>query len=197
MKRIAVIGNAGGGKSTLSRRLAAMLDLPYHAVDDLMWGPGWKLRPDRAFRRDHDTIIADDRWVIDGVGPWDSVAARLERADTIVHVDLSLPRHFLWVAKRRRAAKKGLRPPAPDGCDYADVGFAIVPVMWRVHKAKPKLKAEIERHRATARVAHLRTPADISDFLNAAEFLVTEGQSLITNAAGWDRARSTPDRPRT
>ena len=187
MERIAVIGNAGGGKSTLSRRLAAILGLPYHAVDDLQWGPGWSPRPSQAFRRDHDAIIASDRWVIDGVGPWENVTARLDRADTIVHVDLSLPRHFLWVAKRRRAAKKGLGHPAPEGCDYADVGLAIVPMMWRVHKDKPRLRAEIERHRDRARIAHLRTPADISDFLNAAEFLVSEGRSLVGEAAGWHR----------
>jgi len=36
MDRIAVIGNAGGGKSTLARALATRHDLPYVEVDALL-----------------------------------------------------------------------------------------------------------------------------------------------------------------
>jgi adenylate kinase family enzyme len=38
--RIAVIGNSGGGKSVLARRLAFELQLPYVEVDSLLWLPG-------------------------------------------------------------------------------------------------------------------------------------------------------------
>ncbi len=33
MTKVAVIGNAGGGKSTMARALAAAHDLPYIAID--------------------------------------------------------------------------------------------------------------------------------------------------------------------
>jgi MoxR-like ATPase len=33
MRRVAIIGNAGGGKSTLARTLGAALALPFHEVD--------------------------------------------------------------------------------------------------------------------------------------------------------------------
>jgi adenylate kinase family enzyme len=35
MHRIAIIGNAGGGKSILARRLGAALCLPVYTVDDV------------------------------------------------------------------------------------------------------------------------------------------------------------------
>ena len=38
MSRIAIIGNAGGGKSLLARHLGQSLGLPFHAIDDLRWG---------------------------------------------------------------------------------------------------------------------------------------------------------------
>ena len=41
MNRILVYGVSGAGKSTLARRLGERLGLPYHAMDDLAWDPGW------------------------------------------------------------------------------------------------------------------------------------------------------------
>jgi len=40
MTRIAIIGNAGGGKSTISRKLRDSLRLPLHPIDQLQWRPG-------------------------------------------------------------------------------------------------------------------------------------------------------------
>jgi adenylate kinase family enzyme len=41
--RIAVIGNSGGGKSTVARHLAVSRGLPLVEVDALLWRPGWQL----------------------------------------------------------------------------------------------------------------------------------------------------------
>ncbi len=40
MKRVAVFGNAGGGKSTLARRLAELTGLPLHPLDVIQFRPG-------------------------------------------------------------------------------------------------------------------------------------------------------------
>lgn len=66
--RIAVIGNSGGGKSVLARRLASELQLPCVEVDALLWLPGWKLAPPAYFDQEHARAIAADRWVIEGLG---------------------------------------------------------------------------------------------------------------------------------
>jgi len=43
--RIMVIGNSGGGKTTLSLQIAARFDLEYLSLDrDVRWLPGWKVR---------------------------------------------------------------------------------------------------------------------------------------------------------
>ena len=41
MSRIVVIGNAGGGKSTLARLLAQRRGLPHIEIDRLLWQEGW------------------------------------------------------------------------------------------------------------------------------------------------------------
>src|SRR5262245_61663300 len=78
--RIAVIGNSGGGKSVLARRLALELQLPCVEVDSLLWLPGWKLAPSTSFDQGHAHAIAGDRWVIEGLGARSSLPARLQRA---------------------------------------------------------------------------------------------------------------------
>jgi hypothetical protein len=76
MERIAVIGNAGGGKSTLARTLAARRDRPYVEVDALLWREGWQPTPMEECEAGHARLIAGRRWVIDGLGRLESLAAR-------------------------------------------------------------------------------------------------------------------------
>lgn len=45
MRRVEIIGNGGGGKSTLAIRLSRDFDLPYHSVDPIQWQPGWVRAP--------------------------------------------------------------------------------------------------------------------------------------------------------
>lgn len=50
--RILVIGCSGGGKSTLSRKLAAKFGLAYQSLDrDVRWLPGWVERDKPEQRR--------------------------------------------------------------------------------------------------------------------------------------------------
>lgn len=45
-KRIMVVGCSGGGKSTLSQKLAAAFGLRYISMDrEIFWLPGWQARP--------------------------------------------------------------------------------------------------------------------------------------------------------
>lgn len=114
MERIAVIGNAGGGKSTLARALAARRGLPYVEVDSLLWRDGWQLAPEDECEAGHARLIAEPRWVIDGLGRLESLAARLKRASAIVLIDLPLWMHFWLAAERQIAWAKGdiAHPPA-------------------------------------------------------------------------------------
>ena len=43
--RIAIIGNAGGGKTTLARKIGATLNIPIAHVDAIQYQPGWGRTP--------------------------------------------------------------------------------------------------------------------------------------------------------
>lgn len=42
MTRIAVIGNGGGGKTTMCRHLSHALNIPFYPIDQIQWKPGWQ-----------------------------------------------------------------------------------------------------------------------------------------------------------
>src|SRR5690242_8621642 len=101
--RIVVIGNSGGGKSVLARRLAAIRGLPYIEIDAILWQKGWRPAPAETYASEHARVIARERWVIDGLGRLESISARLERASAVILVDLPLWVHF-WLAAERQLA---------------------------------------------------------------------------------------------
>nr|WP_242032981.1 hypothetical protein [Coleofasciculus sp. FACHB-129] len=45
MKKVAVFGNAGGGKSTLSKRLSEITGLPLHVLDKIQYQAGARQFP--------------------------------------------------------------------------------------------------------------------------------------------------------
>jgi adenylate kinase family enzyme len=87
VRRILVYGVTGSGKSTLAKRLGELLELPYHAVDDLTWEPNWVPVTEEVQRQRIGAICATDEWVIDSAyGMWLEIP--LARADLIVGLDL-------------------------------------------------------------------------------------------------------------
>src|SRR5215469_15039464 len=100
MKRVAVFGNAGGGKSTLARHLAEVTGLPLYPIDMIRFGVGGVAVPHEEYLKVHAELLRRDEWIFDG---FESVALaweRFARADTLIHVDLPLITHGWWVTKR-------------------------------------------------------------------------------------------------
>ena len=100
MKRVAIFGNAGGGKSTLAAKLAAGTGLPLHSVDKMKFLPGGAEIAHEEFLVQHDALLEREYWIIDGFGCVDSAWRRFAAADTLIHVDLPLSTHAAWVARR-------------------------------------------------------------------------------------------------
>lgn len=91
MKKITVIGNAAGGKTTLSRRLAEILHIqPYH-LDQLFLRPDGTICTEDERIKIQDDIIKTPSWIIEGVGSLPSIVLRLLASDTIVIID-----HPIW-----------------------------------------------------------------------------------------------------
>ena len=168
MKRIAVFGNAGGGKSTLARKLAEATGLPLHPIDLMLWRVGGAPIPHDEYLKAHADVLARDAWIIDGYGCRPSAWERFARADTLVHVDLPLAVHAAWVTKR--LVTGFFRTPAgwPDGSPMIRSSLSSYRVLWPCHKhLTPKYRQLVTEARESKRVHHLRSAADIEAFLVA------------------------------
>jgi hypothetical protein len=67
LRRVVVYGVTGSGKSVAAERLGRLLGLPYVAIDDLMWEPGWVMVGEQEKRRRIEEVCAGESWVIDSV----------------------------------------------------------------------------------------------------------------------------------
>ena len=175
MNKVAVFGNAGGGKSTLSKRLHDMTGLPLVLLDLLKYKPGGEEVPEEQFKTAHDRLLQQDRWIVDGFGSLDTVWERLEVADTLVYIDMSAIRHYWWVTKR--FLKGVFVPPEswPENSPLLRGTLNSYYTVWLCHKKlTPKYREYVRKAKETKRVYHLRSPKDIKTFYRMMEVEIAE-----------------------
>ncbi|KAI9134745.1 hypothetical protein [Acaryochloris sp. CCMEE 5410] len=165
MNKVAVFGNAGGGKSTLSKRLAYMTGLPWVPLDSLKYQPGGGEVPHAEFKAAHDALLKQDQWIIDGFGSPDTVWNRLAVADTLVYLDMPVLRHYWWVTKRffEGAWVKPAGWPEQSPLLKGTLNsYAIVRLCHT--KLTPRYRDYVDQAKATKQVYHLRSHPDIVQF---------------------------------
>ena len=167
MQRIAIIGNAGGGKSVLARKLGRALDLPVYQFDDLQWRPRWERTPDDEIQTLHSKWLAQPKWIIDGWGTPEILAHRFEVADTIILIDFPIAVHYWWAAKRQiKAALHLNRGWPPEGCEALPVTGRLFKLMWKIHtEMLPELVELIGQYSQRAHIVHLKSPGEMKAFL--------------------------------
>ena len=102
-RRVLVAGTSGAGKTTLARRVAALLDLPHIEIDALFHGPGWT--PRDSFESEVHRFSAGSCWVTEW--QYSQVRAILaQRADLLVWLDL--PRALVMRQVIRRTVRRRL-----------------------------------------------------------------------------------------
>jgi adenylate kinase family enzyme len=168
MKRVAIFGNAGGGKSTLGRELAAITGLPLHVIDKIRFRAGGNEIPAEEYVQIHATLLSRDEWIIDGFDNVKSTCERFEAADTLIHVDLPLTVHAWWVTKR---LVKGLFvAPAgwPENSPVISNSISSYRVLCPCHsRLTPKYRSYMSEVAQRKRVFHLRSRRELREFLAA------------------------------
>jgi adenylate kinase family enzyme len=170
MKKVAIFGNAGGGKSTLAKRLAEITRLPLHVLDKMQYGAGGIAVPHGEFLEAHAEVLRRDTWIIDGFGSVETAWERFSEADTLIHVDLPLVTHYWWVTKR---LIKGLYV-APDGWPENSPLWRSTMSSYRVllpcHRAlTPRYRQLVGDMARSKQVHQLRSRAEIATFLTSVE----------------------------
>ncbi|MEM7021639.1 MAG: adenylate kinase [Pseudomonadota bacterium] len=150
--RIAILGNSGGGKSTLARRLASEQGLPLHEVDRIHWQPGWVLAPEDVYRAAHERMLAQPSWLIDGLGRLDSIPSRIERATMLILIDLPLWQHFCLAAERQTAWALGKLEHKPAGVEQMPSTKALFETIWTLDREwLPVIRAQLDQARTAGK----------------------------------------------
>ena len=106
--RILVYGVTGSGKTVIAQKIAARTGLPWHAVDELTWEPGWVTVPADEQRRRIAAICAGERWILDSAySGWLEVP--MARVQLIVALDYTRwrsLRRLIWRTMRRNLDHK-------------------------------------------------------------------------------------------
>ena len=101
MRRVVVVGTSGSGKTTISSRLAALLNVRHVELDSLHWERGWVEADPETLRRRVGAALSEDRWVVDG--NYSAVRDLIwPKADTIIWLDYGLTR-VVWQITTRTA----------------------------------------------------------------------------------------------
>ena len=100
MKKIAVFGKPGSGKSTLSKNLATTTEIPLYPLDSIIYKNNGDMVDRTTYDTEHEKILASENWIIDGFGPIASFNKRLDAADTLVYIDLPYLISYWLVTKR-------------------------------------------------------------------------------------------------
>ena len=161
-RRILVYGVTGSGKSTMAAQLSAATGIPWHAVDDLTWLPGWVEVPQEEQRRRMEAICAGPEWILDtAYGAWRDIPLRY--APTVVALDY--PRWFSLLRLLRRTLVRWVRRSSVCNGNHEDLRSILSPrrsiISWHVRSFRGKR----DRIRAWAadpagpRVIVLRSPA--------------------------------------
>ena len=162
MRRVAVIGCGGSGKTTLARELTGRLGLPVVHADFVVYRNGDAPRSEAEWRADLAALADGDAWVIDAMKV-STLEQRVERADTVVFLDL--PRRSCYAGVlRRRLRYRGLVDRERGIADRITLEF--LRWIWRFRReARPRILAILGRHAASTRVVVLRSRREIGRFL--------------------------------
>jgi adenylate kinase family enzyme len=171
LARIAVIGTSGAGKTRLAGELSRRLGVPHLELDAVFHGPGWTSTPDEVALPRVAAAVAEDRWVIEGnwFGRLDSTV--LDRATTIVWLDLERPvvmfrviRRSLWRSISRRPMFNGNRE------SWRSWVRPSHPIRWSwgtMHERRVLAGERIAALSSAPEVVRLRTPADARRWLRS------------------------------
>ena len=168
VKRVAVFGNTGGGKSTLAKRLADLTRLPLYPLDMIQFRAGGGRVPHEQYLKAHADLLRQDEWIIDGFGCVASAWERFSEADTLVYVDLPLTTHYWWVTKRLIKGLFATPEGWPENSPMWRSTMDSYKVVWLCHRRlTPRFRQLVADVAASKQVYHVRSPAEMTALLNA------------------------------
>lgn len=192
MRRIAVLGCGGSGKSYVARELGRRTRIPVTHLDALHYDSAWKPLPPERFEAVQRDLVARDSWIIDG-NYNSTLHVRLTAADTVVFMDTSTL-GCLWGVLGRQLRNGAGQNPRTGVYARITAGFVRYVLGYR-RRMRPRVLAKLERYaEPQAEVVVLRGRRATAQWLatvgpeSAGELRGVPGDQVGAGQAGQEEA---------
>lgn len=163
-RRVAVLGGAGAGKSTLARALAERIGSSAIHLDKIVYGPGWAPVPIARVRDEIERLVDAPIWTVEGTYPelFDLI---LPRADLVLWIEQPWATR-LWRSWRKTRTYRGrARPDRPD--DSADTfSLSYARTILSFGQFTPAVAATLRNAGPNTLVRRLKGDAEVRAFLS-------------------------------
>jgi len=163
MKRVAIIGCCGSGKSTVAKKLARLTGIPLVHLDYHYWRPGWQRPNNYEWREWQKKACCAPTWIMDG-NYKNTLDVRLATADTLIFLDYPT-RICLWRVIKRTIMGLSLdrEGELPRGCkERFDLDFLLYVGRFRKYY-RPTMLEELGEFRG--KLYHFTSPAELKRFM--------------------------------
>lgn len=139
IKKVAIVGAPGSGKTTLSHDLEKIYNLPVFNIDTIYQLPNWVMRDPK----ERDAMIIEEankeEWIIDGTFI-DTLEYRVNLADVVFFLDYSTMT-FLKGIFKRLITNYGKEKPDMPGCkERFDISFIFYVLTYNIRRRKHVVK---------------------------------------------------------
>ena len=159
MKKIIVIGCPGSGKSTLSRKLHNITEIPLYHLDMMFWNEDKTTVEKSVFLERLSSVLSRGEWIIDG-NYASTMEDRMSVCDTVIFLDF--PQHVCLDGIKQRRGKP--RSDMPWIETHEDAEF-IEFIKSYSEQQKPKVLELLKKYR-DKNIIVFRTREDAYMFLN-------------------------------
>lgn len=168
MNRILIIGSAGAGKSTLSQQLSKRLNLPVVHLDKYYWKPDWTPTPNEEWDRFVVEAANQEQWIMDG-NYSRTLELRLQRAETVIFLDLSRWLCMYRVIKRRIQYHGKTRPDLNDECPEK-LDWAFISWVWNYKKrSRTRVMEQLKSFSEQKNIVIVKTRKQVKEIANQLE----------------------------
>ncbi len=181
--KIAIIGNAGSGKSTLGLQLHNILHIPLYHLDQYFWKPGWQ-EPDRAeFEKIHNQLCDKNEWIIEGMGIGQVQVKekvgliatrffeyRIKKADIVIFLDIPTYLCFYRVFKRVLVHFGHVYFSNAKGCPERGPDLKFLKFIWNFNsQRKPIIEALLQKYYTQKKVFVVKNKAEVNELIKKFE----------------------------
>ena len=164
MQRIIIIGCPGSGKSTFSKELAKILNLPLVHLDKLFWKPNWQ----EVSKEEFDNLLIAElekpAWILDGNFSR-TLELRLQYADHVILMNYPTAVCVFRILKRVILNHGKTRDDMTEGCnERLDLSF-LKYVKGFKKKRLPQMLEVLQK--SSVQITQIRNKRELKQFISS------------------------------